>query len=121
MVRPISKHFSLRLSLLPLFIFQLVAAVDSRAQAPPDPAILWSQTAIYRDEWGVPHIQADNLIAMSFAFGYAQAEDHIETDEALREIWEKCDREFIAFIDLFVDEWSRCLKPGGTRGGMQEW
>ncbi len=78
MVRPISKHFSLRLSLLPLFIFQLVAAVDSRAQAPPDPAILWSQTAIYRDEWGVPHIQADNLIAMSFAFGYAQAEDHIE-------------------------------------------
>ena len=44
----------------------------------PDPAALWEQATIYRDEWGVPHIQADNLVAMSFVFGYAQAEDHIE-------------------------------------------
>lgn len=48
------------------------------AQVPPDPAILWEQATIYRDEWGVPHIQADNFVAMSFAFGYAQAEDHLE-------------------------------------------
>lgn len=45
---------------------------------PPRVEELWSHATIYRDEWGVPHVQADNFFAMSFAFGYAQAEDHIE-------------------------------------------
>lgn len=39
---------------------------------------LWDQAVLYRDEWGVPHVYADNPRAMAFAFGYAQAEDHIE-------------------------------------------
>ncbi|MBM3290527.1 MAG: penicillin acylase family protein, partial [Candidatus Hydrogenedentes bacterium] len=56
----------------------LLSAV-THAQAPPDPAELWQQAVVYRDEWGVPHVQADNLLAMAFAFGYAQAEDHLET------------------------------------------
>jgi len=48
------------------------------AQMPTDPAVLWEQATIYRDEWGVPHVQADNFLAMGFAFGYAQANDHAE-------------------------------------------
>ncbi len=42
------------------------------------PADLWSESTLYRDEWGVPHVFADNARAMAFAFGYAQAEDHLE-------------------------------------------
>ena len=38
---------------------------------------LWSQASLYRDEWGTPHIYADNIPALGYAFGYAQAEDHI--------------------------------------------
>ncbi|MDZ4858100.1 MAG: penicillin acylase family protein, partial [Candidatus Hydrogenedentes bacterium] len=57
----------------------LALAIPVFAQSPTDPLVLWEQATIYRDEWGVPHIQADNFLAMSFAFGYAQAEDHIES------------------------------------------
>lgn len=46
---------------------------------PPDEALqLWAQATLYRDEWGVPHIYAETPRALGFAFGYAQAEDHIE-------------------------------------------
>ena len=48
------------------------------AQAPPDPVALWEQATVYRDAWGVPHVYADNPYALAFAFGYAQAEDHLE-------------------------------------------
>jgi len=49
------------------------------AQDPADDtAALWNDAALYRDEWGVPHIFADNPRAMAFAFGYAQAQDHLE-------------------------------------------
>lgn len=43
-----------------------------------DPGWLWNEAVLYRDEWGVPHIFADNTRAMAFAFGYAQAQDHLE-------------------------------------------
>lgn len=59
----------------------VVALLDSpsaTAQPVQDPRALWEQATLYRDEWGVPHIQADNFFAMAFAFGYAQADDHIE-------------------------------------------
>ena len=39
---------------------------------------VWRDATLYRDEWGVPHIYADNPFAMGFVFGYAQAEDHAE-------------------------------------------
>ncbi len=48
------------------------------AQPANDPSALWGETTLYRDEWGVPHIYARNVRAMAFAFGYAQAEDHLE-------------------------------------------
>ncbi len=51
----------------------------SLAQDPADGAAgLWNDAVLYRDEWGVPHIFADNPRAMAFAFGYAQAQDHLE-------------------------------------------
>ncbi|GMW01269.1 MAG: hypothetical protein AMXMBFR84_24060 [Candidatus Hydrogenedentota bacterium] len=59
----------------------LVLAVvpQSPAQAPVDPFALWEQATVYRDEWGVPHVYAASPRAMAFAFGYAQAEDHLES------------------------------------------
>ncbi|MEK7793161.1 MAG: penicillin acylase family protein, partial [Candidatus Hydrogenedentota bacterium] len=55
-----------------------IAAIPVCAQMDDDPLSLWGRATLYRDEWGVPHIQADDLRAMAFAFGYAQAEDHAE-------------------------------------------
>ncbi len=37
---------------------------------------VWQQATLYRDEWGTPHVYADNPFAMAYVFGYAQAEDH---------------------------------------------
>jgi acyl-homoserine-lactone acylase len=49
------------------------------AQSPNDPAELWRQASVYRDRWGVPHVAGETPRAMAFAFGYAQAQDHLET------------------------------------------
>jgi len=56
----------------------LLCASTAAGQPPLDPHELWTQATVYRDEWGVPHVTADNPAALAFAFGYAQAEDHIE-------------------------------------------
>ena len=57
-------------------IFFLAPAVY--AQAPGKNERLWNDASVYRDEWGVPHVYANNPRAMAFVFGYAQAEDHLE-------------------------------------------
>ena len=57
----------------------LLLCPATRAQNAADPIALWSQATLYRDEWGVPHVYAENPRALGFAYGYAQAEDHIET------------------------------------------
>lgn len=65
-----------RVLLAALFI---LASGVSPAQDPADDAAwLWNEAVLYRDEWGVPHVFADNPRAMAFAFGYAQAQDHLE-------------------------------------------
>jgi acyl-homoserine lactone acylase PvdQ len=58
----------------------LTLLISSLAAAQPgdDPRELWAQATLYRDEWGVPHVYGDNPRAMAFAFGYAQADDHLE-------------------------------------------
>ncbi len=56
-----------------------LACLAAVAQVLPEPAVLWSQATLYRDEWGVPHVYAENPQALGFAYGYAQAEDHLET------------------------------------------
>jgi acyl-homoserine lactone acylase PvdQ len=38
----------------------------------------WDSATLYRDGYGVPHIYARAPDALAFAFGYAQAEDHLE-------------------------------------------
>ena len=38
----------------------------------------WDNATVYRDEWGVPHIYANNPRSMAYTFGYTQAEDHLE-------------------------------------------
>lgn len=53
--------------------------LPAAAQPVSDPAQLWGQASLYRDEWGIPHVYADNPYALGFAFGYAQAEDHLES------------------------------------------
>jgi acyl-homoserine lactone acylase PvdQ len=56
----------------------VLSAAPAYAQdAADEVADLWSEVTLYRDEWGVPHVYADNPRAMAFAFGYAQAEDHL--------------------------------------------
>ncbi|MCH7910586.1 MAG: penicillin acylase family protein, partial [Candidatus Hydrogenedentes bacterium] len=58
----------------------VLATTLCSAQAPSadDPEALWDRATLYRDEWGVPHIYAEDPRAMAFALGYAQAEDHLE-------------------------------------------
>lgn len=69
------RVFPSKLALLALVAF---AAPIAGAQPANHPDSLWQQATLYRDEWGVPHVYADNLRAMAFALGYAQAEDHLE-------------------------------------------
>ena len=56
----------------------LAATCATPAQELPGPADLWDRATLYRDEWGVPHVYAEDPFAMAFAFGYAQAEDHAQ-------------------------------------------
>ncbi len=58
----------------------LIAATPLIASAQPaaDPYDPWTRAALYRDRWGVPHVYAGDVFAMSYVFGYAQAEDHLE-------------------------------------------
>ncbi len=37
-----------------------------------------TETTLYRDEFGIPHVYAPSLDAAAFAIGYAQAEDRLE-------------------------------------------
>jgi len=64
--------------------FRLLAVLvctagGARLGAGQDPQTLWKQATLYRDTWGVPHVYAETPQAMAFAFGYAQAEDHLES------------------------------------------
>lgn len=61
------------------FLLILTFCIPALAQDPNDPDYLWEHATLYRDEWGVPHVYANNLRSMAFTLGYAQAEDGIET------------------------------------------
>jgi acyl-homoserine-lactone acylase len=54
-----------------------VASLAS-AQPAAGGASFWNEATLYRDEFGTPHIEAGSIRAMASAFGYAQAEDHLE-------------------------------------------
>lgn len=57
-----------------IMLLVVLCPLLSRAQG----VDVWQQATLYRDEWGTPHIFADNPFAMAYVFGYAQAEDHAE-------------------------------------------
>ncbi len=59
-------------------IAAMLCAAGVFAQDVPAPDDPWLQATLYRDEWGVPHVYAQNPRALGFAFGYAQAEDHLD-------------------------------------------
>ncbi|HZW34113.1 MAG TPA: penicillin acylase family protein [Isosphaeraceae bacterium] len=52
----------------------ILVGSSARAAAPGDD----SATTIYRDDYGIPHIDAPTLEAAAYAMGYAQAEDRLE-------------------------------------------
>ncbi|MBI2425081.1 MAG: penicillin acylase family protein [Candidatus Hydrogenedentes bacterium] len=60
-----------------LFAALLITCVAQAQES--NPSALWQDATLYRDDWGVPHIYANTPRAMAFAFGYAQAEDHLDT------------------------------------------
>jgi acyl-homoserine-lactone acylase len=60
-----------------LIVFTLIPAAKcpgARAESVPP---LARQVTIYRDEWGVPHIDGPTDESVVFGFGYAQAEDFL--------------------------------------------
>jgi acyl-homoserine lactone acylase PvdQ len=56
----------------------LTSLLASVAGAQPADAGYWNDVTLYRDTYGVPHVYAQTPEAMAFAFGYAQAADHLE-------------------------------------------
>ncbi len=67
-----------RVALLAVLLAPSALCAAQDVDPADDPGWLWNEAVLYRDEWGVPHIFADNTRAMAFAFGYAQAQDHLE-------------------------------------------
>lgn len=74
------------LAILAIFAVSPLVSAQESVAGPPlpdpphlDPGGLWAEATLYRDEWGVPHVYAENPAAMAFAFGYAQAADHWRT------------------------------------------
>ena len=62
-----------------LYVIALLISAVAHGQFFPNSApSLWDGATLYRDEWGVPHVFANDTRSMAFVFGYAQAEDHLE-------------------------------------------
>lgn len=53
--------------------FLLLCFAPCLAAPPPG-----SEATIYRDEWGIPHVFANDLPSACYAVGYAQAQDRLE-------------------------------------------
>src|SRR2546428_128397 len=76
------KHFPN--PLVPALIFLLtagwlapVSAGDQPAAARVDPADLARSVTIYRDQYGMPHIDGPTDESVIFGFAYCQAEDYL--------------------------------------------
>src|SRR3990172_9408764 len=71
-------RFGLPLALLAGFILRFASPVFAQGEAPasPDPRELAKGVTIYRDRYGMPHIDGPNDKAVLFGFGYCQAEDY---------------------------------------------
>jgi acyl-homoserine-lactone acylase len=61
----------------PFVVLGCVVALGSGLSS-AQPAGPWNDATVYRDAYGTPHVHAASVRAMAFAFGHAQAEDHLE-------------------------------------------
>ena len=62
----------IRISLLIVILYSIITANDMTLEAPDGSFIF-----IHRDEYGVPHIVADNEYAVSYGQGFAEAQDRL--------------------------------------------
>ncbi|HIJ65621.1 MAG TPA: penicillin acylase family protein [Candidatus Hydrogenedentes bacterium] len=86
------------------------AFVSPEPQGVGDPAYVWREATIYRDAWGTPHVYADNFRALAFAFGYAQADDHLEA--MLSAYWIATGRAAAVFGETYADSDAFSLMMG---------
>jgi len=73
--------FTLRgaIAIVALATVSLIGSTSRAAEDPSarfDPETLASQVTIYRDNYGMPHIDGKDDVATVFGFAYAQAEDY---------------------------------------------
>ena len=66
------RSLALALALVTLLFSPPARAADAEI----DPSSLAQTVTIYRDEWGVPHIDAATDEGVVFGFAYAQCEDY---------------------------------------------
>lgn len=59
-----------------LALVALSGLVTSAVAEEIDPSTLAQSVTIYRDEWGVPHIDAATDEGVVFGFAFAQCEDY---------------------------------------------
>ncbi|WP_069131141.1 penicillin acylase family protein [Rhodohalobacter halophilus] len=79
---------------------------EPNLQQQKDPDDLSHQVIIRRTEYGVPHVNADNLEAAGFALGYLQMEDY---GERVAELLLKARGEWAKFNDLSGSERSSAI------------
>jgi len=68
-------NFRWRAAIAALFLFNFSFFLRTSHAAPPTGAELAGQATIYRDKFGVPHIDGPTNASVIFGFAYAQAED----------------------------------------------
>ena len=80
---------------------------------------LQSAVEVIRDKWGVPHIYADNLRDLMYAFGYVQAQDRFWQMEFHRRLALGTLAEVLGEAALEIDRLTR--RVGFQRAAAQEW
>ena len=60
-----------------LFVTPLAAEAAENLPSELDPKVLAQSVTIYRDAYGMPHIDGPNDESVLFGYGYAQAEDYM--------------------------------------------
>ena len=105
-------RYLIPLILLSLSLFSCGSTSTSSAQSESvveygiDPDDLSQQVIIRRTEYGVPHVNADNLEAAGFALGYLQMEDY---GERVAELLLKARGEWAKYNDLSGSERSSAI------------
>jgi penicillin amidase len=82
------SRWLLRLVTVLLLVLVPVSALAGPPATPPGQSVAPVPVRILRDEWGVPHIYADDLGALFFGYGYTVAQDRLFQLEMMRRsVW----------------------------------